>query len=229
MNIIPLSRVDIYEFWCDPSLIDEVNEELFNTPIEWKQAVSEHNDNQSTGYLHRETAVSYYHYRLFDWFQECLNKVSNLHYNKNTLTIADSWLTKSEFGQGIGYHPHASSVVSGLLYLSTFSNSGTIFKYDDPWSDHLPNLLPPGVKSRTLTINSEKGKLILWRSDIDHMAEPHLHEPIRHTLAFNTFFDGPLNHNQSFRLNLKVESVKEKYEAYINKKNNEAMQNNSQG
>ena len=217
MNIIPLSRLDMYEFWCDPELIDEVNNELLNPSIDWEPI-----KNNPTGLSIGYSDVPYYHYKLFDWFQECLNIVSNLHYNNTPLVIVDSWVTKSEFGKNATAHYHVASVVSGLLYLSTFKNSGTIFKYADPWHDHIYNLIEPSDK--TIKITPEKGKLILWRSDIIHSAQVHSDiKSIRNSLAFNTFFDGTLSNLPTGKLSLKVESVKDKYETYINKKNNETM------
>jgi len=226
MNIIPLSRVDIYEFFGDTSLIDEVNEEISKTPIQWtptsardQNSDSKKFSNTSIGYLNDN--IPYYNYKLFNWIQGCVDSVAELHYDKK-LAIVDSWLTKNEFGQTTEHHHHISSVISGLLYLTAFKNSGTIFTYPDPWTAHLPNLIMPNYKK--IKIYPEKGKLILWRSDIKHAVQPHTDlKTVRHTLAFNTFFDGVLNNNVTGRLSLKVESVKDKYEAYMNKKNNETM------
>jgi len=219
MNIIPLSRVDIYEFFGDTSLIDEVNEEISKTPIQWtptsardQNSDSKKFSNTSIGYL--DDNIPYYNYKLFNWIQGCVDSVAELHYDKK-LAIVDSWLTKNEFGQTTEHHHHTSSVISGLLYLTTFKNSGTIFTYPDPWTEHLPNLIMPNYKK--IKIYPEKGKLILWRSDIKHAVQPHTDlKTVRHTLAFNTFFDGVLNNNDTGRLSLKVESVKDKYESYIN-------------
>lgn len=222
MNIIPFSRTDIYEFFCEPDLIDEVNNELANTKIEWEGIRDKDTNLLSIGYLNINNATPYYHYKLFDWFQECLNTVSNLHYNDIKLSIVDSWLTKTEFGKRAEYHHHISSVVSGLLYLDTFKNSGTLFTYKDPWQEHLSNLIM--LEPKTIKILPEKGKLILWRSDIGHAVQPHSDiKSIRHSLAFNTFFDKHITNRNTGQLSLTVDSVKDKYEAYMNKKNNETM------
>ena len=45
----------------------------------------------------------------------------------------------------------------------------------------------------------------------------------RYTLAFNTFYDGVISSRKTAILDIKVNSVKDKYEAYMNKKNNETM------
>jgi len=228
MNVIPLSRLDIYEFQCDTSLIDSVNEDIAKTNIEWKKLGSDGNENYenlntlSSGYLNQADAIPYYHYDLFDWLNECVNEVSTLHFNSIKLSIVDSWLTKSQVSQTLQYHRHIPSVISGVLYLSSFAKSRTFFRYTDPWTEHLSNLFVPEIK--TIRLYPEKGKLILWRSDISHAVEPHSDiKSVRQTLAFNTFIDGNINTMNTARLSLKVDSVKDKYEAYMNKKNNETM------
>ena len=103
-----------------------------------------------------------------------------------------------------------------MLYFSTFKNSKTLFKSTDPWRNHLPIMQS---NENEFSVTPEKGKLIIWRSDIMHTIQPHSDmKNIRYTLAFNTFFDGVVSTEDTAQLKLKVLSVKDQYEEYIKKK-----------
>jgi hypothetical protein len=226
MNVIPFKRLDIYEFFCEPALIDEVLVDIKNTKIDWNvglqgNTVTTEIPKSSYGYLNHKQKISYYNEKLFNWYQECLDKVSDMHFNNVKLSIVDAWLAKAEFSQYAYPHSHINSVVSGLLYFSDFKQSCTTFTYKDPWQHHFSFL---EQIEKTIKIYPKKGKLILWRSDIKHSVQPHTDlKNTRYTMAFNTFFEGSIGDSDTGMLSLKVDSVKDKYEAYMNKKNNETM------
>lgn len=218
MNAIPLQHLDIYEFFCDPDLIDKVMPEVTGPDILWQKFADPgptmHPTLSRHGYLDEKT--SYYNPELFTWIQECVDKVAEKHYGNLKLSIVDSWLTKNQLGDRPNNHAHNYSVISGLLYFSTFKNSKTIFKYKDPWFNHLPMVDPI---RKEVPIASEKGKLILWRSDIVHTVEPHSDmKNTRYTLAFNTFFDDVISDYDTARLQVKVISVKDQYEKFMKNK-----------
>lgn len=233
MNVIPFKRLDIYEFFCDTTLIDEVLTEIKNSNIVWDGGVNgkpiskdystKLPEKGKAGYIDYNQKISYYNNKLFNWYQECLDKVSELHYRGVKLSIIDAWLTKSTFGELTQPHFHSNSVVSGLLYFSDFNQSSTIFSYKkDPWLEHLPNMiLHP---ENTIKITPQKGKLVIWRSDIMHSVQPHTDlKNTRYTMAFNTFFDGQVSASHTGMMSLKVDSVKDRYDTYMNTKNNETM------
>jgi len=214
MNVIPFQSLDMYEFFCDSELIDRVMTDVAGPDIIWKTTGSGDGSSKE-GYLDNE--VPYYHSELFNWMQECIDKVAEKHYFDVKLSIVDSWLTKNQFGEHPNAHDHKHSVVSGLLYFSTFKKSKTTFVCEDPWHKHVPMMLFP---TKEFTVTPEKGKLILWRSDIVHSIQPHTDmKNTRYTLAFNTFFDGVISDRTTAKLQLKVKSVKDQYEEYIKNKN----------
>ena len=219
MNIIPLNRLDMYEFFCDTDIIDEVLNEIKNTELEW---TPDEGGRTAVGYLESATCTPYYNHRLFNWYQECLDKISSLHFDDRKLTITDSWVNSSAFGGTLDPHIHMNSVISGLLYFSDFKKSSTVFSYEDQWRQHLPNINKTYNKNTTKII-PQKGKLVVWRSDIMHHMEPHTDiKNTRYTMTFNTFFDNEISNKISQFLSIKVNSAKDRYEAYMNK-NNETM------
>jgi hypothetical protein len=224
MNSIPLQTLNIYEFFCDTELVDRVMTDIKEKKFDWKNtAESKSNKKQMVsnyGYVDEEYNVPFYHPELFDWIEECISKVSALHYNDMKFTVVDSWLTKSTLGEASGWHIHTNSIISGLLYFSTFKKSGTKFLYNDLWCEITGSPIALPKNDKEITINPEKGKLLLWRSDIKHSIEPHTDmKNTRYTLAFNAFVDGAVGTLDTARLQLKVLSVKDQYEEYMKKKN----------
>jgi hypothetical protein len=135
-------------------------------------------------------------------------------------SIVDSWLTKSTLGEGSNWHIHNNAIISGLLYFSTFEKSGTKFLYNDPWCEISSSLIDIPKNYKETTIYPEKGKLLLWRSDIAHSTEPHTDiKNTRYTLAFNAFIDKHISTLDTSRIQMKVVSVKDQYEEYIKNKN----------
>jgi hypothetical protein len=220
MNAIPFETLSIYEFFCDTNLIDKVMPEVIGPNIVWETNTEPNSSTPNAPALSRhgyfDDKTPFYQPDLFNWIQECVDKVSEKHFNNLKLSIVDSWLTKNQFGDRPVFHSHKYSIVSGLLYFSTFKNSKTLFKSTDPWRNHLP-IMPSNENEFSVT--PEKGKLIIWRSDILHTIQPHSDiKNTRYTLAFNTFFDDAVSTNDTAQLKLKVLSVKDQYEEYIKKK-----------
>jgi Putative 2OG-Fe(II) oxygenase len=222
MNAIPLQSLNIYEFFCDTDLIDKVMSGIKEKQFDWKSTVGESDKKKpltNFGYEDNEHNAPFYDPELFSWIEECIAKVSESHFNNMNFTIVDSWLTKSNFGEIINPHMHTNSIISGLLYFSTFKKSGTKFLYNDPWCQisGCPINLPKNYKE--VTVYPEKGKLLLWQSDIIHTIEPHTDlKNTRYTLAFNVFVDGIVSDQFTAKIQLKVLSVKDQYEEYMKNK-----------
>ena len=217
MNSISFQKLDIYEFFCDEELVDKVIPEVAGPDIIWTESKNDINGPEISrhGYLDKND-TPYYHPELFTWLQECVDKVAEKHYENYKLSIVDSWLTKNQFGNLSNFHLHNYSVISGLFYFSTFTKSKTIFVHEDPWHSHIPYMDFPNT---LIKIAPEKGKLILWRSDIKHSIETHTDlKNTRYTLAFNTFFDDVISNYPTAKLKVKVNSVKDQYEEYMKKK-----------
>lgn len=230
MKTIPLASYNnIYEFECDDELTNKILADIKNQQIIWQCTVPNDDVYNYFGYLGSEDSpVPYYHHELFNWFNDCLKTISKNNFDDVTLTISDAWLTKSKFGQHADPHNHSASIYSGVFYLSTHNTAETFFEYRDVTIKNLLGNVGSHFKinrvNQTIVSKSEKNKLIIFPSDLMHSVK--INKDLmntRYTLAFNTFYDGVISSRKTAILDIKVNSVKDKYEAYMNKKNNETM------
>jgi hypothetical protein len=199
MKPITLTSLDLYEFRCNEDLIDRVLSDIQESTIFWdpREGVSK------AGYMDKDSLKSYYHEELFTWLQQCVDEVAAVHYPDKKLSVSDSWLTQTKFSDTVSKHNHKFSIVSGLLYLTTHTRSETNFFFQDSWMEpyQMFNLTGP----KQISIKPEKGKLLLFRSDIYHSVEPHTDiKNTRYSLAFNAFFSGTLSDHSTMKLNLTV-------------------------
>lgn len=200
MNTNKSLYIPIYEFYCDNKLIDNVVEILPNLNYD--------KDKYDT-YI----SESFYHKELFQWFEDCINKVKTELYNESCkLEISTCWINRLNKLQKIYQHHHMNSIVSGVLYFSTEQTGKTIFNFLNPWY-HAENtkVLKLSKSNKfgspavvTAEVTPEKGKLILFPSSISHETSAHNSSNPRYTLAFNTFITGNLEQNVTGRLNLKL-------------------------
>jgi hypothetical protein len=225
MKTIPLTSYNIFEFECDDELTNKILTDIKNQQIFWQSTGPNDDEYNYSGYLGpNDSLIPYYHPELFNWFDDCLKTISKNHFDNIKLTICDSWLTKSNLGQYANMHNHPASIYSGLFYLSTHNTAETIFEYKDVAIKNLLGNVGSHIKVNTFVSNPEKNKLIIFPSDILHRVSINKDvRQTRHTLAFNTFYDGIISSMKTGILDIKVNSVKDKYEAYMNKKNNETM------
>ena len=223
MKTIPLTSYNIYEFECDDELTNKILDDIKQQQIVWVQ--SSVADSNSHGYLgSADSPVPYYHHELFNWFDVCLKTISKNNFDDVKLTICDAWLTTSNLGQHANLHTHSASIYSGLFYLSTHNTAETFFEYQDVTIRNLLGNIGSHFKVKTFVSKSEKNKLIIFPSDMLHGVKINKDvRQTRYTLAFNTFYDGIISSMKTGILDIKVNSVKDRYEAYINKKNNETM------
>lgn len=229
MKTIPLTSYNIFEFECDDKITDLVIDDIKQKEIVWKKDYFSDKLNDKftlAGYLGtRENLIPYYNKEVFEWFNTCLSTIADEHFKNFKLTISDSWLTKSSLGQVSQEHIHVASIYSGLLYLTSHTKSETSFMYDDAaMLDLLGNCHRHLIEKKTYLSKPEKNKLIIFPSNIPHKININIDaKKTRHTLAFNAVFDGLIGDEVTGMLNLKVLSVQDRYEAYMNKKNNETM------
>jgi uncharacterized protein (TIGR02466 family) len=238
MKKIPIGTF-IYEFECDSTLLNQVHEEISTSDkIIWAPKIPPSNiKNVDTatlntlplmGYMDKEREVSYYHPKLFNWFDDCISKVVADTIPDTTLTINEAWLNKLKFGQHHSSpHYHRLSVYSGLLYLTT--HPGSSFTNFFPQNDAVKIMNNYLNFGKPLEANNTRlpkdaflsaplaGKLLIFPSDLMHSISTHTDiKNLRYTLAFNTFWEGTVGHTTS-TLNIKVKSVKETYEEFLKK------------
>lgn len=193
-----------YEFHCEEKLVDDILIKIKD--CDWLKTTVTGKDNLFyAGYDKFEDGnLSFYDENLYTWLHECLDQVAAKHFEKFKLKVVDLWATKAEFGQAAITHDHAYSMFSGVLYLSSCKRSQTVFYYEDHFNTKWKFFLAHTKENRiSVEVAPEKGKLIIWPSDIVHKVNPHVGSGTRYSLAFNTFIEGKSNVDNS-RLNLKV-------------------------
>lgn len=191
MNSLDLLSTTFYEFKCEPTLVNKVLEEVEN--IKYQDNINNQQSIWDENYFNNE---------LFEWFDSCIDKVKQIHFNYLLkFPITSCWVNKATINQSHFYHNHPNSVISGIFYLTTHISSKTIFFLDNPWHEkHKNGLLISGrglrqneleLKTRS-EIYPESGKLILFPSHIYHMVEALEQDETRYTISFNTFPQGTI-------------------------------------
>lgn len=206
-----LFSFDTYNFECDNQLVDIVYNEIVtldkNKQIFWNHNGSNPSLESYNGYLNPETTKCFYNKELLDWVTECFNKVSQEKYKQN-LSVVDSWVTKTKFLAGSGWHDHTMSILSGVLY---FDDSSPIeFKYTDPYHIHTGLFRHPDfIKASDITtkVNPTKGNFMIFPSHLAHRITPNKNKSDRYSLAFNTFFTGELSNFRTTRLALTTKEL----------------------
>ena len=211
MKAIVVPSQHIYEFECAPDLIDNALKDFQSQNIEWGLNSNIEPDSKTMyGWLNLKNQIPWYHEELFNWMQDCVNQVSEVTV-KWPLSICDAWTTKTEYKQKDIDHTHAFSVFSGILYFTDHTASSTIFSYVDHTRERFSNICPVDIPTGTMEFVPQKGKLLIFPSDMYHHVQTHTElRNTRHSLAFNTFFSGILNASPTAILDTKA-SVKDRY------------------
>ena len=191
MKAIAVPSQNIYAFDCNPVLIDNALQDFLSAKVQWGLSDGiESNSKTMYGWLDLKNQIPWYHEELFNWMQDCLNQVSEVTV-KWPLTICDAWTTKTEYKQKDIDHTHSFSVFSGVLYFSDHNSSTTIFSYVDHTRERFSSICPVMAPTGTIEIIPQKGKLIIFPSDMYHHVKTHTElKNTRYSLAFNSFFKG---------------------------------------
>jgi len=194
MIINNLLSVPIYEFQLEN---EKLIEEIYNQAVE-----TEFIKNSSNMISDHKF---FYHERLFDWFDQCIEQVKKIYFiDEISLPIVSSWFNKSSKLERHHIHRHPNSVLSGIFYLTSHDKSETIFYYDTPYfqlgntdlfltSKYLKNSLAERPFTITGKVQPKKGKLLLFPSSIHHGTRPNIDSHDRYTISFNTFFSGKIH------------------------------------
>lgn len=190
MKINNLISIPIYEFQCDDALTDDVYNEIDNCKFE---------KNTKNYWAFGEM---FYHEKLFEWFDQCLDQVSKKYFlDSISLPIVSSWVNRNKKNEYHHFHWHTNSIVVGIFYLTTHDSGETVFYYEDPFhslGDQRPFLASKNQNKQinenptTLVgkVKPEKGKLILFPSNLHHKTSPNMDSNPRYTISFDTFFSG---------------------------------------
>ena len=209
MNIINFLPLSVYEFTGDKDLIDRITSTVADMPIE-----------KNTSNMVSDTDL-FYDAELYDWFNSCIEEAKeNLYIPKEVkLEITSCWTNKTRKLQIHHRHMHPNSFMSGILYLSEDHSGGlTEFMTDNLWWNNFKWLMF-GNSPNARTINQkyipQKGKLLLFPSELQHGVTAVIDNSTRYTISFNTFFSGPISDTKKgrVRLELKSKSVVDNNEA----------------
>lgn len=196
MNSVDTLSTPFYEFFCDPYLIDEV------LPQVEKFTFSNGKDNDPS--ITKISQEFFYHAKLLEWFENCLEEVRKLYFiDSIRLNVTSCWVTNTSKLAKHRFHRHQQSIVSGILYLQDDSSGETVFLEKSPWGYYTENNFMnitdinqlPQLKT---VIKQEKGKLILFPSHILHGTNTTKSQNHRYTIAFDSFFSGRIFQNSQW-------------------------------
>jgi uncharacterized protein (TIGR02466 family) len=107
----------------------------------------------------------------------------------NDFDITTSWFTKTLTNESSNYHNHKNCIFSGVLYIQTNENSGSInfINYNNSTSFLLPAKEYNEYNSNDYTIYPKNGLLVFFPSEIHHKILKNNSNNIRYSLAFNFF------------------------------------------
>jgi hypothetical protein len=190
MKINNLISIPIYEFQCDISLTDEVCDEIENYDF---------TKNTKNSWAFTDM---FYHEKLFEWFDQCLDQLSKKYFLDDvSLPIVSCWINRTKRNEYHHSHWHTNSIIAGVFYLTTHDSGKTVFYYEDPFHK-LGNdrpFLASKNQNKTLyenpttiigKVKPEKGKLILFPSNLHHGTESNMDLNPRYSISFDTFFSG---------------------------------------
>ena len=126
--------------------------------------------------------------------------------------LENSWANKHHKGDCSPEHYHGNSLISGVYYLDTNENSGTISFYKDKsyynlwtetvrvdfnYQDNLTNTAPNFYNAQSVQFHPKKNDIVLFPSLLNHEVAPNNSDIERYSLAFNLFprgtAGGPIN------------------------------------
>ena len=119
------------------------------------------------------------------------------------LYITESWFNKTEKGQSHHRHWHPNSLLSAVVYLESEGDSGCIKFITSQYDTLEYNMIESNLyNSRSWSVLPEKGSMLVFPSNVEHMVEEYLGDTPRISLAFNTFIRGNINVDPLTRLSL---------------------------
>jgi uncharacterized protein (TIGR02466 family) len=125
--------------------------------------------------------------------EEAMKFVKSLSYNIKTLKSNDFWFNCGDKNTFQEFHRHPYSHISGVYYISVPKDSGNIvFKQNNENMFELPiDKIQNKTKYNTERpkIMPEENKLILFKSDLEHMVEINKSNDLRISMSFNFLVD----------------------------------------
>lgn len=113
---------------------------------------------------------------------------NKINYNKIDQYPRQGWINIFNEGDNLEYHTHANSIISAVYFLQIPDNSACL-KFKSPIND----MLQPECTELTIDNCSvglykpTEGKVVVFRSHVEHMVETHKTNKDRITLAYNFY------------------------------------------
>ena len=133
--------------------------------------------------------------KLNDWITEEVNKYSQEHRFPFEYEAKESWLWDYKVGGGQDYHAHAGHTLSTIFYLEGYEeDTPTIFKnpiedMKNPLDTHPHDSANPerynSFTYKTCLYGPQSGKLLVWRSYVEHKVESKLGTKKRIVFVYN--------------------------------------------
>lgn len=143
--------------------------------------------------------------RIHDYVYNCLGVSKSVEFR-----MTNSWVSKQDPGQPVWMHSHATSILSGVLYLQADDNAGRIIfhrrkHFDNLFSEtiHIPVDFPNLVTSSGIPFEVKENDLLLFPSNLEHSVEENQSSRSRYSLAFNFFVYGSFGYDNVTQLEIK--------------------------
>jgi hypothetical protein len=130
MNKITIPSGYIFEFQDETNIADEILNDIQNESFDWTKSKTGSKGIEPFSNLVYPNSQYYYNNKAFSWFHDCLKQVHEYYFQTGKLTIIDSWVHMSKFGEKSSSHWHSMSMFSGLFYLTDHPNTLTHIKYE---------------------------------------------------------------------------------------------------
>jgi uncharacterized protein (TIGR02466 family) len=135
---------------------------------------------------------------IFREFNHYVDDVLQIDNQNITWELTTSWTTKSDPGDSSDVHNHRNSLISGVVYLETNPESGTITFNEFNNNRLFYQMLDLKFKSFNIynsslwAIPPQNYMMILFPSVLFHQVAKNMSGQVRHSLAFNFFPKGKL-------------------------------------
>ena len=202
MNIITVPNLFFYQFECNDNLTDKILNNVKN--LSWI-----HNNSNLGTY-----SDNFFDEELISWFEQCIDQAkTKIGLGEDIkLPITICWPNKTTKLQAHHYHKHPNSFLSGIFYLTSHSDSPTVFTFPNAWITEFSGVnFENTIKNNYFKIYPKKSTLILFPSNVHHSVYGHKERETRYTISFNTFFSGSI-YKDPFtkqRLQLSVKTLRD--------------------
>lgn len=207
MKVLEVLPIKFFEFDCEPKLLAKALKETRKLP--WI-------DNKTNWISGCSLNYKKEFKELHQWFQKCLNQVTQTLELPFKCKITQSWANRATSNQWHLGHHHPGSFICGSFYLTT-SEGETWFSINDPWKPEFIATTP----NREIVYKhpAVAGKLVFFPGSMYHSVgstnapetDPRL------TIAFNSFPEGGIGTWTGY-VNLTVNPVTEEIDKLIRPK-----------